>query len=105
MMNETTNATVTGPWRCFYCDVVFEDFEAAQAHFGNFRYSVSACAIDLANYWELEAEVASLRTALEYESAEGLRMYRQLQAEVAQKLRRAEEIGYARGLRDAYKTQ
>jgi hypothetical protein len=48
-------------------------------------------------------EVFRLSAEIENESSEGMRMFRKLESRMQQEIRRAEEDGYARGLRDAQK--
>jgi hypothetical protein len=47
--------------------------------------------------------VFRLNAEIENESAEGMRMFRELESRMQQEVRQAEEDGYARGLRDAQK--
>jgi len=84
-------------WRCFHCDEVFTESEEAAKHFGVDQSKQPGCQIDVAKYRRLEAEAASYRnedTALHKE-------INALQAEIEVAKRRAEDDGYARGLRDA----
>lgn len=84
-------------WRCFHCDAVFVDANKAEEHFGRSPIAEPACLIDISKFREMEV----LR---EQYCAEDTDLHRQIQRmsadhEIA--LRRAEEAGYARGLRDA----
>lgn len=83
-------------WRCFHCEEVFTTSEAAADHFGPRIYSDPACTIDAARLRELEAELARYRE-------EDTDLHRALHAKDCERntaVMRAEEQGYARGLRD-----
>lgn len=92
-------------WRCFHCDEVFTEREAAADHFG----AQIGCADDVA--CKINATdgllVKMLREAQEELSAyhqednAAFRQFYSLGAEHAVALRRAEEAGYARGITDA----
>jgi hypothetical protein len=87
-------------WRCFYCDETFTDRAAAELHFGPggaLRQDQPACRINIAEYRAMEEIV---RRYADDDSDMHRAMYR-MQSEHAVALRRAEEDGYARGLRDA----
>jgi hypothetical protein len=90
-------------WRCFYCDEVFSDREAAALHFGNGNGYTSegkpGCQIDLAEYRRMEAKEARYAE----EDADCHRAMRRQETEHKQALQRAEEAGYAKGLRDSGK--
>lgn len=90
-------------WRCFHCGDVFAKRSEAAAHFGYDDYATPACRIapDLRGLvafirWQ-EAELQRFRR----EDTATSRTFYALGAEHFQALRRAEEEGYARGLRDA----
>jgi hypothetical protein len=106
----------TPTWRCFHCDFETSDRAEAQAHFGDDSDEPSLCifwatmddAARLHEYrqmvLELNAtreEVFRLNAAIENESSDGMRAFRELESRMRLELRRAEEDGYARGLRDA----
>jgi hypothetical protein len=84
-------------WRCFHCDEVFDEFEAARIHFGPTLFSEAACQIDAAALRELQAELTRYRE----EDTDLHRSIHAIQGEHATALRREEELGYARGLADA----
>ena len=90
-MNATPNA-----WRCFHCDEVFTSSEAAAEHFGPRIFSDPACTIDAARLRELESELARYRE----EDTDLHREIHGLHAANDEAVRRAEEQGYERGLRD-----
>ena len=85
------------PWRCFHCDEVFRDREAARAHFGDRLLANPACTESAGRLREVEA----LLSRYQEEDSDLDRKYHAMQAEHAVALRRAEEDGYARGLADA----
>lgn len=84
-------------WRCFHCDENFTDRKAAADHFGTSIFQEPACQIDAKKYREMENQV---RRANEDDSDTDRRMYA-MQGEHQVALRREEEKGYARGLKDA----
>lgn len=103
-------------WLCFHCGFETDDHAEAQSHFGDDSDDPALCvfweSLDDAEraheyqqmVLELNAtreEVFSLNAAIEAESAEGMRMFRELESRMHQDIRRAEEDGYARGLADA----
>lgn len=111
-------SVVMASWRCFHCGFETSDHEEARSHFSDGDGDPALClfwaSMDDAEraheyqqmVLELNAtreEVFSLNAAIEAESAEGMRMFRELESRMHQELRRAEEDGYARGLRDAQK--
>lgn len=84
-------------WRCFHCDEVLTDRESAAIHFGTHECQRPACLIDAAEYRRMEAKEASY-------AAEDAAIHRQMWGmhnEHRAALRRAEEAGYAKGVRDA----
>lgn len=84
-------------WRCFHCDEVFTDRDKAQEHFGRLEDSAPACSIDIAEYRRME-EVN--RRHIE----EDTELHRELcrkDTELNIAVRRAEEEGYAKALKDA----
>ena len=83
-------------WRCFHCDEVFRDEEAARLHFGDSLMHAAACKVDVAALRELERQLACYRE----EDTDLHREIHRLHAEHLVALRRAEEDGYAKGLRD-----
>ena len=89
-------------WRCFHCDDVFTRAVDAGEHFGGFEGALAACQIKghehglLQLVRELEAQLRRYR-----EEADPLtRAMEGMRCEHAQALRRAEEAGYDRGVRD-----
>lgn len=90
-------AGVPEGWRCFHCGEEFTDRESAALHFGTHERQEPACLIGVAKYRELEA----LQLRYAEEDAEVHRTMRRMESEHQLALRRAEEGGYAKGLRDA----
>lgn len=92
-------------WRCFHCDEMFTNEDAARDHFGRDDWSTPACHIaqDMAGLVafmrEQEAELNRYR-AEDHESA---RNFYRIGGEHSVALKREEECGYARGLADARK--
>lgn len=84
------------PWRCFHCDEVFNDREAAALHFGTSLMHEPACQIDIAKYREMEETVRRYNE----EDTDLHREIHGLQARHQAELRREEKTGYAQGLRD-----
>lgn len=91
------------PWRCFHCDEVFTDRAAAADHFGSDPMASPACQISAEQRGLLNAlrnaedEIARYRG----EDSDKDRAMAAMAADHAQALVRAEEAGYAKGLRDA----
>lgn len=84
-------------WRCFHCDAHFTDKEEARLHFGKSERQDPACTIDVSRVREMEAELARYRE----EDTDLHREIHRAHSSEQLKVRRAEEVGYARGLRDA----
>lgn len=87
-------------WRCFYCDEVFTDRESAHLHFGAGNFldqKTPGCQIDIAAYRAMEETVRRYQE----EDADIHRAMHRMAGEHALALRREEEKGYARGMRDA----
>ena len=82
-------------WRCFHCDEAFSDREAARLHFGESEMQRPMCTIDAAHFRWMEAQ--HRRNV----DSEALRTIASLASAHEDIRRRAEEDGYARGLRDA----
>lgn len=92
-------------WRCFHCDEVFTTVEAARDHFGDgggCDPEPPACKLNqmegglLKLYREALAEIHTYQI----EDNASFREFYALGADHATALRREEEKGYARGLRD-----
>ena len=91
-------------WRCFHCGDVFTNPRHAAAHFGIDQLTVPGCVQVLRGgeehllkmILELEERLAGYRA----EDSDIARWWATKQAEHAAALRREEEKGYERGLRD-----
>lgn len=89
-------------WRCFFCDEVFDDKEAARLHFGNEQMGEPACQISasdgglLARVRELEATIH--RYVIEEHGLDSA--LASVFADHTRALIRAEQEGYDKGLAD-----
>lgn len=88
-------------WTCFHCGETFVARWTAAEHFGPDEIADPACRIDVAKFREMEA----LHLRHLQEDSDSDRRYHAQQADHAEALRRAEEEGYARGLRDSHFTE
>lgn len=92
-------------WRCFHCGEGFSDVIKAKDHFGSTLDSIPACQIKaheghLVEYIrKLEADLSQYRG----EDSDIMRSIRTLEAELFTAKRDAEQLGYDRGVRDAYR--
>lgn len=90
-------------WRCFHCGEVFTSRKYAAEHFGAEEGDVPACRLShseghlVALIRKLQAENAVHRR----EDSHVLRAMHAREAEQGEKIRRSEEAGYNRGVRDA----
>lgn len=87
------------PWRCFLCDEVFTDEKAAALHFGTSIMQSPACQIDAKWLRYLERQLERYRE----EDTDLHRHIAGLKSQSQVAVMRAEEEGYASGLRDAAK--
>jgi hypothetical protein len=110
---ETQHTPSELSWRCFFCDEVFTTVGAAADHFGHNQFSTPGCLIDYQVAVEEGGKpqrgrglLMALRKAeaeLESYRQEDTELHRALHAkdcECNRAVMRAEEQGYARGLRD-----
>lgn len=84
------------PWRCFHCDETFTDAAEAALHFGTTQAQQPACQLNLKWLRYVERQLERYRD-------EDTDLHRQMHAMASwhqTELRREEEKGYARGLRD-----
>ncbi len=86
-------------WRCFHCDERFTDTDSARAHFGDSERQQALCTIDPTHFRWMEAQ--HRQTVDECDTLS--QTVRSLANEHETLRRRAEELGYARGLADAKK--
>lgn len=89
-------------WRCFFCDAVFTREQDAAEHFGELRTALPACQLKgsdlglLGIIREQESDLARFRA----EDSDLVRVMQQMQSEHAENVRRAEEDGYGKAVRD-----
>lgn len=83
-------------WTCFHCGEVCTDAEAARLHFGSSEHQQPGCQIDLAEYRRME----ELNRRHCEEDTDLHRALHRMGCEHQEALRREEEVGYAKGLRD-----
>lgn len=103
MSNNTPKPTVV-EWRCFHCGEVFADKECAREHFGSDESRLPGCLLKvtsgesglLGRVRELEAQLIPYL----HETSAVENYVHHIQSEHAIALRREEEKGYNRGLRD-----
>ena len=89
----------SGPWTCFHCNETFTTAAAASQHFGDWEDAKPVCQFDA-------EEMQELQNMLQRYMDEDTELHREisrLRGEMQAATRRAEEQGYARGLRDARK--
>lgn len=86
-------------WRCFHCDEVFATEVDAELHFGRSEYDKPACQFNVEHIRWMESQH---RRNVDDDS-DALRTVRSLLNEHEDLRRKAEELGYARGLADAKK--
>lgn len=84
-------------WRCFHCSEKFTDEVQARLHFGKTEHSTPACQYDVAMLREIEE---TQRRHAEDDTELDRQIYR-MQSQHTVELRRSEEQGYERGLKDA----
>lgn len=83
-------------WTCFHCGETFTDVAAATEHFGFDECSSAACQIDVKAFREMEELLSRYRA----EDSDLERELYKMTSDHDIAVRRAEETGYARGLRD-----
>lgn len=91
-------------WRCFFCDDVFTTQVDAENHFGRYEHAEPACVIKAPGEFALLRALRNAEGQLERyrsEDSDIMRAMASMQSDHIQALRREEEKGYARGLRDA----
>lgn len=91
-------------WRCFHCDEVFTLYAAARHHFGREEGAQPVCLIKAAGEWALVDALRKAEDQLARYRAEDSDVLRAMHGMVSDHqvaLRREEEKGYARGLKDA----
>lgn len=98
-MTDTYPAPAHG-WTCFHCGETFMHPNAARLHFGETPEVQPKCLISAHRLRAMEAELRRHRE----EDTDLHRQLRRMEADHQVALRREEEKGYARGLRDAAPT-
>ncbi|GAA0749668.1 hypothetical protein [Sphingomonas trueperi] len=94
-------------WRCFHCGDVFTDPHAAAQHFGIDEGKNTACKIKGSEHGlikalrDAEAEADEAIQRMHSESTDAAKAYHRQRTRHVQALIAAEEVGYARGMRDA----
>jgi hypothetical protein len=83
-------------WRCFHCDEIFTSYAEAELHFGRSCMSNPTCTVSAAELRDMENQLERYRQ----EDTELHRTLHRMQAEHSVALRREEEKGYLRGIRD-----
>lgn len=103
LLREATLPIPEHGWTCFFCGETFTTIGAARDHFGNEPFADTACRIKVGEERGLvmalrraEKELARYRA----EDSDADREFHRMRAEHATALRREEEKGYERGLRD-----
>lgn len=100
-LEQETNPTPEHGWTCFHCGdhfpPTFAGQQAARHHFGDYPTEDPACRINARQFRAME----DLTRRYQSEDTGLHREIQRLQADHATALRREEEKGYARGLRDA----
>ncbi len=99
-MRVVETMTATREWRCFHCDESFSDRDAAADHFGHYETDRPACKLDGGLVKMLREQEAELRRYRQDDS-DMARLYYALGGEHHLAKQRAEEAGYAKGLKDA----
>lgn len=94
---QVANRPDYGPWRCFHCEEIFTERADARLHFGNSEYDKPACQYSIEHLRWMEAQH---RRNCDDDS-EALRTVRTLANTHEELRRKAEEEGYAKGLRDS----
>lgn len=87
----------TETWRCFHCNEVFTTVVDAAFHFGYADLEKPACLVDARELRKMELELRRHRE----EDTDLHRQIHGMEARHRTALMRAEEDGYAKGLRDA----
>jgi hypothetical protein len=91
-------------WRCFFCDDIFTTQVDAENHFGRYEHAEPACVIKAAGEFALLRALRNAEGQLERyrsEDSDIMRAMASMQSDHVQALRREEEQGYERGVRDA----
>jgi hypothetical protein len=102
--NDKARADTAGieGWRCFHCGDFFTDADDARDHFGSYTLDDPACILNAMEGGILKLYREACEELMKYreEDNASFREFYRLGAEHAVALRREEEKGYERGLRD-----
>ncbi|GAA2867059.1 hypothetical protein GGQ99_001342 [Aminobacter niigataensis] len=98
----TEEQTPAREWRCFHCDEVFTEEQAARDHFGaltviGIPITDPACCVDIGKFRDMEHQLQRYGM----EDSDKDREIAAMHSKHARALMDEEEKGYARGLRDA----
>lgn len=83
-------------WRCFHCDEVFHSSAAAEKHFGKRLDGLPLCRVGRKELDEMQEQLSRYRN----EDTDLHRRIAYLEGTIETEKRRANEKGYADGLRD-----
>lgn len=92
-MNENLNKE----WRCFHCDEIFTDYNSARVHFGDSIVCTPLCQMSGQMVRNIEESLRKYRD----EDTDLHRHISRIETEMQIAVGRANEKGYADGLRDA----
>ncbi len=90
-------------WRCFHCDEVFTDKNAAREHFGSTELDEPGCKMLAKGELELLRDYRDMAARWQRcvsEDCEASRIYHSMSAKIATAERAAEQRGYDKGLKD-----
>lgn len=90
------NPPAKSVWRCFHCNEVFSDPKEAATHFGTVQGASAVCTIKADEIRHMEWCLSKYRQ----EDTDLHQQIAHLQNERHTECQRAEEAGYAKGLRD-----
>ncbi|HEX9392169.1 MAG TPA: hypothetical protein VF928_12725 [Usitatibacteraceae bacterium] len=102
-MAETYKQLVKRGWTCFFCGETFRQPETAREHFGATQFATAACRIKAGEEHGLVVALRKAEAELERyhdEDSDADRAMSKLRSDHTLELRRQEELGYARGLKD-----
>lgn len=90
-------------WRCFHCDEVFTNKEAAREHFGSTELDEPGCKMLAKGEVELLRDYRDMAARWQRcvsEDCDASRIYHSMSAKIATTEREAEQRGYDKGLND-----
>jgi hypothetical protein len=105
MPNTKSKVPFGSGWVCFYCGERFTDYQRAKDHFGQeILFNAAACQIKAGYEYNLVLRIRTMEVQLaryRNEDSDTDRLMHKMQTDHDQALIRAEENGYAKGLKDA----